>query len=45
MFGYVTGGMEVVDAICADAQPTDHNGSIAAEAQPVIESITVSCTG
>lgn len=40
-FGYVTEGMEVVDAICADAQPTDDNGTIPAEAQPVIESITI----
>ena len=40
-FGYVTEGMEVVDAICADAKPVDNNGTIPAEAQPVIESITV----
>lgn len=40
-FGYVTEGMDVVDAICADAQPTDDNGTIPAEAQPVIESITI----
>ena len=40
-FGYVTEGMEVEDAICADAQPTDDNGTIPAEAQPVIESITI----
>lgn len=40
-FGYVTEGMEVVDAICADAEPADGNGSIAPEAQPVILSITV----
>ena len=40
-FGYVTEGMEVVDAICADAQPVDNNGTIPAEAQPVIESITI----
>ena len=40
-FGYVTEGMEVVDAICADAEPTDDNGTIPAEAQPVIESITI----
>ena len=41
VFGYVTEGMEVVDAICADAQPTDDNGSIAKEEQPVITSITI----
>ena len=28
-FGYVTEGMEVVDNICEDAEPTDNNGSIA----------------
>ena len=41
VFGYVTEGMEVVDAICADAQPTDDNGSSAKEEQPVITSITI----
>ena len=40
-FGYVTGGMEVVDAICADAEPLDDNGTIASDAQPVIRSITI----
>ena len=40
-FGHVTEGIEVVDAVCADAQPTDDNGTIPAEAQPVIESITI----
>ena len=40
-FGYVTEGMEVVDAICADAEPVDGNGTIPADAQPVIESITI----
>lgn len=40
-FGYVSEGMEVVDAICADAQPIDSNGSIAPEDQPVILSITI----
>jgi len=41
VFGYVTEGMDVVDAICAAATPTDNNGSIAPEEQPVIVSITV----
>lgn len=41
-FGYVTEGMDVVDAICADAGPSDNNGSIAAEEQPVIKSMHVS---
>ena len=40
-FGYVTEGMEVVDNICEDAEPTDNNGSIAKEAQPVIQPITI----
>lgn len=35
-FGYVKEGMEVVDAICSDAQPIDGNGGIAAEDQPTI---------
>ena len=41
VFGYVTEGMDIVDQICEEAQPVDGNGSIAAEAQPVIESITI----
>ena len=40
-FGWVTEGMDVVDAVCRTAQPTDGNGTIPASAQPVIESITV----
>ena len=40
-FGYVTEGIEVVDAICEAAKPTDNNGTIPKEAQPVIESITI----
>ncbi len=40
-FGYVTDGMDVVDQICADAEPTDNNGSIAPDSQPVITSITI----
>ena len=40
-FGYVTEGIEVVDAVCEDAEPTDNNGSIAKENQPVITSITI----
>ncbi|MCR5041408.1 MAG: peptidylprolyl isomerase [Clostridia bacterium] len=40
-FGHVTSGMEVVDAIAADAEPVDNNGTIAAEDQPVIETIRV----
>ncbi len=40
-FGFVTSGMEIVDAICNSAQPTDDNGSIAKENQPIINSITI----
>ncbi len=40
-FGYVTSGMEYVDQICKDAKPTDGNGSIAKEDQPVITSIVI----
>lgn len=40
-FGYVTSGMNIVDQICADAKPTDGNGTIPASAQPVIKSIKV----
>ena len=40
-FGYVTEGMEVVDAICEDTPVEDDNGTVAAENQPVIESIVV----
>ncbi len=40
-FGVVTKGMSVVDKIAADAKPTDGNGTISAENQPVIEKITI----
>ena len=40
-FGYVTEGMEVVDAICEATPVEDNNGTVAAENQPVIESIAV----
>ena len=40
-FGYVTEGMDVVDAICAAAEPIDNNGLIAREEQPVITSVTI----
>jgi peptidyl-prolyl cis-trans isomerase B (cyclophilin B) len=40
-FGCVTEGIEIVDAICEDAQPVDGNGTIPAEAQPVIETVTI----
>lgn len=40
-FGYVTEGMEVVDAICKDTAVEDGNGTVAKANQPVIESIEV----
>lgn len=40
-FGTVISGMEVVDQIAQKANPTDDNGTIEADEQPVIESITV----
>ena len=40
-FGKVTSGMEIVDAICNDAQPSDRNGTIPAGQQPVITSIVI----
>ena len=40
-FGHVTDGMDVVDKISEDAKPTDNNGSIAKDQQPVIESIKI----
>ena len=41
-FGHVTDGMDVVDAICEDTPVQDNNGTVAAEDQPVITSITIS---
>lgn len=41
VFGYVCEGIEIVDAICADAEPIDGNGLIAADKQPVITNITI----
>ncbi len=41
-FGYVTSGIEVVDAVCEAAKPTDDNGSIPKDQQPVIVSVKIS---
>ena len=41
VFGYVTEGIDVVDAVCEDAQPIDSNGSIAKSEQPVITSVKI----
>lgn len=40
-FGTVTDGMDIVDEICKNAEPTDANGTIKADEQPVIESIKI----
>jgi peptidyl-prolyl cis-trans isomerase B (cyclophilin B) len=40
-FGTVIDGMDVVDAIAEQAEPTDNNGTIESDEQPVIESITI----
>lgn len=41
VFGYVTEGMEIVDKVCNDAKPTDNNGTIPKDKQPVITAITI----
>ncbi len=41
VFGYVSEGMDVVNTVCESAEPTDDNGTIEADAQPVITSITI----
>lgn len=38
-FGHVTEGMDVIDAMCEAARPTDNNGTIAAADQPRIASV------
>lgn len=40
-FGIVTEGLDVVDAVCENAEPTDNNGTIPAEDQPVITSVKI----
>ena len=40
-FGYVTEGMDIVDAICEAAVPIDSNCLFADEEQPIITSITI----
>ena len=41
VFGYVTEGIEVVDAVCTAAKPVDNNGSISADAQTIMTSVTI----
>ena len=40
-FGHVTEGIEIVEQIAKDAKPTDQNGTIPKEEQPVISSIII----
>lgn len=40
-FGRVTSGLEIVDKICEDTPVTDSNGTVLANNQPVITSVTV----
>ena len=40
-FGYVTDGMDVVDAVCEAARPVDNNGTIPADSQPVITAVRI----
>lgn len=40
-FGRVISGMEIVDKVCESAKPTDSNGTIPKEAQPIIKTITI----
>ncbi len=40
-FGYVVSGIEIVDAICTSAMPINYNGLIAADEQPVMETVRI----
>ena len=40
-FGYVVEGLDVVDAICDNAVPTDDNGSIELTARPIIDTVAI----
>ena len=40
-FGKVVKGIDVVDKVCKEAQPTDGNGSIDPAAQPVMKSVKI----
>lgn len=41
VFGYVTEGMDIVDKICESANPSDSNGTIPTDEQPVITSVKI----
>ena len=40
-FGHVVSGIEIVDTICETAEPSDYNGSIPSDKQPIIETIRI----
>ena len=40
-FGWVTSGMEFVDAICENTPVTDNNGTVPKKSQPVIKNVRV----
>jgi peptidyl-prolyl cis-trans isomerase B (cyclophilin B) len=40
-FGYVVDGIDVVDKVCTEAEPTDDNGTIPAKSQPIINSVKI----
>lgn len=40
-FGYVESGMDVVDAICTSAEPSDNNGTIPLQERPIINTVTI----
>ena len=44
-FGYVTAGMDIVDKICTEAEPTDNNGKIAISKRPCMERVRVEPIG
>lgn len=44
-FGHVVDGMDVVDAVCEAARPTDNNGTIPAGDQPVMTSVRIQRQG
>ncbi len=41
VFGYVIEGMDIVDKICTEVQPSGTNGAVAKEDQPVIENVVI----
>ena len=43
-FGYVVEGIEIVDKICTEAEPTDDNGTIPYAKQPIIKSVKIYTT-